>query len=68
VPITDPCLVGGDCWSMTLPSAQVGSEAGPVSIVAPAARFNRQERTLGPVPALGEHTHAIKAEFASSSR
>jgi itaconate CoA-transferase len=52
---------------MTLPSAQVGSEAGPVSIVAPAARFNRQERTLGPVPALGEHTHAIKAEFASSS-
>jgi itaconate CoA-transferase len=45
---------------------QVDSEVGPVSIVAPAARFNKQERTFGPVPAIGEHTDAIKSEFGSS--
>jgi crotonobetainyl-CoA:carnitine CoA-transferase CaiB-like acyl-CoA transferase len=42
---------------------QVDTEVGPVSIVAPAARFNKQERTFGPVPAVGAHTDAIKAEF-----
>jgi len=42
----------------------VETPAGPVSISAPPARFSDGPRALGPVPALGAHTAAIRAEFA----
>jgi len=37
---------------------------GPVEAAAPAALFDDGPRALGPVPALGEHTEALRAEFA----
>jgi len=43
----------------------VETECGPVAIAAPAARFSDGERALGPVPALGAHDAAIRAEFAA---
>lgn len=42
----------------------VETEAGPVAMAAPAARFSDGERALGPVPALDQHGAAIRAEFA----
>jgi len=36
---------------------------GTASIVAPPAQVRNEPRTLRPVPALGEHTAAIRAEF-----
>ena len=53
--------------------AAVETPAGPVDIVAPPARHDAGEgadgaeatdRPLRPVPALGEHSEAIRAEFA----
>lgn len=41
------------------------TEKGPVAIAAPAARFHDGPRALGPVPALGAHDAAIRAEFAA---
>ncbi|MBC7432269.1 MAG: CoA transferase [Rubritepida sp.] len=41
----------------------VATECGPVRLAAPAARFSDGERALGPVPALGQHTDAVRAEF-----
>ncbi len=38
---------------------------GPVSVAAPAPVFSDGARTLGPVPALGQHTAAVRAEFAA---
>ncbi|MCR0982551.1 CaiB/BaiF CoA transferase family protein [Roseomonas populi] len=38
---------------------------GPVSVAAPAALFSDGARELGPVPALGQHTERIRAEFAA---
>lgn len=43
----------------------VGTEKGPVDIAAPPARFSDGPRSLGPVPALGEHTERVRAEFAA---
>ncbi|MCU0889275.1 MAG: CoA transferase [Rubritepida sp.] len=43
----------------------VQTEKGPVAIAAPAARFSDGPRALGPVPALGAHSAAIRAEFAA---
>ena len=37
---------------------------GPVAVAAPAPRFSDGERELGAVPALGEHTARLRAEFA----
>jgi itaconate CoA-transferase len=41
----------------------VGAPSGPVTMPAPAPLSSEQERTYGPIPALGEHTERIKAEF-----
>ncbi len=38
---------------------------GPVALAAPAALFSDGPRELGPVPALGAHTEAVRAEFAA---
>ena len=43
--------------------AQVETPAGPVDIVAPPARHDAGDRSLRPVPALGEHSEAIRGEF-----
>jgi formyl-CoA transferase len=41
----------------------VGAPSGPVSMPAPAPMRTGQERTYGPIPALGEHTDMIRKEF-----
>ena len=43
----------------------VQTPAGPIPIAAPPAIFSDAPRILGPVPALGEHSAAIRAEFAA---
>ena len=45
--------------------APVDIPGGNADIVAPPARFDREARRLGPVPAIGEHSGAIREEFAS---
>ncbi len=40
---------------------------GPVDVAAPAARFSDGARDYGPVPALGEHTAQVRAEFAAAA-
>jgi itaconate CoA-transferase len=45
----------------------VGSPTGPVSSPAPAARWAGETRHYGPVPALGEHTDRIRAEFGGAA-
>jgi crotonobetainyl-CoA:carnitine CoA-transferase CaiB-like acyl-CoA transferase len=44
---------------------EVATPNGPVSVAAPPARFSDGARSYGPVPALGEHGAAIRAEFAA---
>ncbi|NIM74743.1 MAG: CoA transferase [Gammaproteobacteria bacterium] len=43
---------------------QVDTPNGPVSMVAPPACVAGSEQRLRPVPALGEHSEAIRTEFA----
>jgi crotonobetainyl-CoA:carnitine CoA-transferase CaiB-like acyl-CoA transferase len=45
----------------------VGTPAGPVTMLAPGMIFDGVLPQLGPVPRAGEHTAAIRAEFAASS-
>jgi len=42
----------------------IGTPNGPVPIAAPPVLFSDGPRELGPVPAIGEHSAAIRAEFA----
>lgn len=44
---------------------EVETEKGPIPLAAPAARFSDGPRAFGPVPRLGEHSDAIRAEFAA---
>ena len=44
---------------------RVGIPGGAVDLPAPAARIHAGEQTFGPVPAAGEHTGMIRAEFLS---
>jgi itaconate CoA-transferase len=41
----------------------VGTPSGPVSYPAPAEQHASSLRRYGPVPALGEHTEKVRAEF-----
>jgi itaconate CoA-transferase len=45
----------------------VASPSGPIAYPAPAAQWAGEERRYGPVPALGEHTEKIRAEFAADA-
>ncbi len=45
--------------------AEVNTPNGPVSLAAPPVLFSDGPRTLGSVPAIGEHSAAIRAEFAA---
>ena len=42
---------------------RVGTPTGPTSYPAPPAQWSGAARRYGSVPALGEHTHAVRAEF-----
>jgi crotonobetainyl-CoA:carnitine CoA-transferase CaiB-like acyl-CoA transferase len=44
-------------------TVEVETPAGPVRILAPGMVFDGELPALGPVPAAGEHTEAIRAEF-----
>jgi itaconate CoA-transferase len=41
----------------------IGSPSGPISYPAPAALWAGEQRQYGPVPAIGEHSAKIRAEF-----
>jgi itaconate CoA-transferase len=41
----------------------VGSPSGPVSMPAPAPLHAAENRSYGPIPALGEHTELVRKEF-----
>ena len=41
----------------------IGTPSGPVSYPAPAKQNAAADRHYGPVPALGEHTQKLRAEF-----
>jgi formyl-CoA transferase len=43
----------------------IGSPSGPISVPAPAAQHAGEPRCYGAVPALGEHSAQIRAEFTS---
>jgi itaconate CoA-transferase len=43
----------------------VGAPSGPVSTPAPAPLRAGEERSYGPIPALGEHTEMVRKEFLS---
>jgi itaconate CoA-transferase len=43
----------------------VGAPSGPVSTPAPAPLRAGEERSYGPIPALGEHTEMVRKEFSS---
>ncbi len=43
---------------------EVETPNGTVAVAAPAARFSEDTRRFGPVPALGAHSAAVRAEFA----
>ena len=45
----------------------VGTPSGPVSYPAPAEQRTSAARHYGPVPALGEHTEKVRAEFMAAS-
>jgi itaconate CoA-transferase len=45
----------------------VATPSGPVSYPAPAARQTGGIRQYGPVPALGEHTDTVRAEFMQAA-
>lgn len=45
----------------------VGAPSGPVSTPAPAPTRAGEERSYGPIPALGEHTEMVRREFLSST-
>jgi crotonobetainyl-CoA:carnitine CoA-transferase CaiB-like acyl-CoA transferase len=47
-----------------LKRVEVETPSGPVRMVAPPASADAREPRLRPVPALGEHSEAIRAEFA----
>ena len=42
----------------------VETRSGPARLAAPPVRLDDGDRALGPVPAIGEHSAAIRAEFA----
>jgi crotonobetainyl-CoA:carnitine CoA-transferase CaiB-like acyl-CoA transferase len=46
---------------------EVGSPVGPVRSLLPPVTVAGREAAMGPVPELGQHTAAIRAEFAPSS-
>jgi crotonobetainyl-CoA:carnitine CoA-transferase CaiB-like acyl-CoA transferase len=52
-----PQLLARDRWRT------VGTSGGAISALLPPVEMSGVELVMGPVPALGEHTEAIRAEF-----
>ena len=46
----------------------IGSPTGPISVPAPAAQHAGEPRRYGPVPAVGEHSARIRAEFGAAAK
>jgi crotonobetainyl-CoA:carnitine CoA-transferase CaiB-like acyl-CoA transferase len=46
--------------------AAVQAPGGEVRFAAPAPQFRGEPRTYRPVPALGQHTEAVRAEFTAA--
>jgi crotonobetainyl-CoA:carnitine CoA-transferase CaiB-like acyl-CoA transferase len=44
---------------------EIATPSGTARLVAPPARFDRRERSLGGVPKVGEHSEFIRKEFAA---
>ncbi|MFL5141483.1 MAG: CoA transferase, partial [Microvirga sp.] len=44
-------------------TVEIETPAGPVRILAPGMIFDGVLPELGPVPGVGEHTDAVRAEF-----
>ncbi|WP_216215788.1 CaiB/BaiF CoA transferase family protein [Amycolatopsis aidingensis] len=57
-----PQLAAAQRW------AEVGSPAGPLRTLLPPVRVPGRQPRLDPVPELGEHTTAIRAEFGFGDR
>jgi itaconate CoA-transferase len=45
----------------------IGTPSGPVAYPAPAAQRAGAARRYGPVPALGQHTEKVRAEFMAAT-
>jgi hypothetical protein len=43
----------------------VETPSGPIEMMSPGAHVPGTAESFGPVPAIGEHTAALRAEFAS---
>ncbi len=56
--------VGAFARHAQLRRATVETPSGPVSLPAPPQIFDRAPARLGPTPAIGEHSDAIRREFA----
>jgi itaconate CoA-transferase len=52
-----PQLAARDRWRT------VGSPAGPIAALLPPATFDDVEPCIGPIPDVGEHTHAVLREL-----
>jgi itaconate CoA-transferase len=59
---THPQLAARDRWR------EIGTPAGPVRALLPPITLPDREAAMGPVPAAGAHTDAIRAEFEAASR
>jgi itaconate CoA-transferase len=46
---------------------RIGTPSGPVAYPAPAAQFSGAARRYGPVPALGQQTEKVRAEFMAAT-
>jgi len=55
--------VAGLSRHSALRRVEIGTPTGPAAIPAPPAGRDGETPTLGPVPAIGEHTQAIRKEF-----
>lgn len=45
---------------------EVDTPTGPVKLLAPGAEIDGKTAEFGPVPALGEHTESVRAEFRAT--
>jgi crotonobetainyl-CoA:carnitine CoA-transferase CaiB-like acyl-CoA transferase len=55
-----PQLAARDRWR------EIGTPAGPVRALLPPITFRDREAAMGPIPAAGAHTEAIRAEFEAA--
>ncbi len=56
--------VGDFAHHAQLRRVEIGAPTGPVSVPAPPQIFGRRPVSLGPSPAIGQHSDAIRREFA----